>query len=367
MGNMYIPIKVLLDTSKIEYIISPYCAKGALEQGIRHSPEFACLPFKTVLADFIYGLENGAEFVLFGNGCGQCRFGYYGNLHEEILKGLNYKMTFISLEVNNMSPKNIYNRIKTLTKGKSTFNIAKGIIFALQTVFTVDKLSAMARYTRCREIRKGQTDNIMLRFHKEVQKASGYKNINKIISRARKNLKQVRLDKKYKPLKISVVGEIYVGAHPLTNFEIEKKLGNMGVEVYTSLSISHWILEHFVKKLLPFKIRNKSLEAGKEFIKTNDIGGHGIYTVGDSILSAKKKFDGVVHIYPFTCMPEIVAQAAFSEIQNKYGIPIMTLIIDEMTGEAGYITRLEAFVDMIRLRKEALEGPRVYNLKAPFS
>jgi predicted nucleotide-binding protein (sugar kinase/HSP70/actin superfamily) len=31
----------------------------------------------------------------------------------------------------------------------------------------------------------------------------------------------------------------------------------------------------------------------------------------------------------------------------------MTLMIDEQTGEAGMATRLEAFVDMVRRRKEA--------------
>lgn len=64
-------------------------------------------------------------------------------------------------------------------------------------------------------------------------------------------------------------------------------------------------------------------------------------------------FDGVVHIYPLTCMPEIVAQSTFNEVQKKYNIPIMTLIVDEMTGEAGYTTRLEAFIDMILMKKKA--------------
>ena len=32
-------------------------------------------------------------------------------------------------------------------------------------------------------------------------------------------------------------------------------------------------------------------------------------------------------------------------------IPILPLIMDEQTGKAGYITRLEAFVDLMRRRK----------------
>jgi predicted nucleotide-binding protein (sugar kinase/HSP70/actin superfamily) len=51
-------------------------------------------------------------------------------------------------------------------------------------------------------------------------------------------------------------------------------------------------------------------------------------------------------------MPEIVAQSTFSAIYEKYDVPIMTLIVDELTGEVGYQTRIEAFVDMLYLRKK---------------
>ena len=123
------------------------------------------------------------------------------------------------------------------------------------------------------------------------------------------------------------------------------------MEVYNNLSISHWITDHFVKKMLPVRTKNRAHEAGKEFMRTDDVGGHGIHSIGCAILSAKKGYDGVIHIYPLTCMPEIIAQCTFDEVQKKYGIPVMTLIIDEMTGEAGYNTRLEAFVDMLEMRR----------------
>jgi len=52
-------------------------------------------------------------------------------------------------------------------------------------------------------------------------------------------------------------------------------------------------------------------------------------------------------------------------VQKKYGIPIITLIIDEMTGEAGYMTRLEAFVDMIKMRRKPsyFPMPRFFSQK----
>lgn len=353
MGNMYVPIKVLLDTVGIDYVMPPFCTKGPLELGVRHSPEFACLPFKTILGDFIYGLENGADFILFGGGKGQCRLGYYGDLQAEILKSLKYDIEFICLDLTNLTIKEILNRIKPLTEGKSIFTLIKGVALATKTVYMVDRLNELVRYTRCRELVKGQADKVLFQFHRMAQKTTGYKNIVQLLRSTNRTLKKIPINKKYTPLKVSIVGEMYVAAHPYINFDLEKKLGNLGVEVHNNLCISHWITDHFIKKMLPIKQKNKAHEAGKEYMRTDDVGGHGIHTIGCSILSAKKNFDGVIHLYPFTCMPEIIAQCAFSEVQSKYGIPIMTLIIDEMTGEAGYTTRLEAFIDMLKMRKSS--------------
>lgn len=51
-------------------------------------------------------------------------------------------------------------------------------------------------------------------------------------------------------------------------------------------------------------------------------------------------------------MPEIVAERILPALEWDFIIPVLTLIIDEMTGEAGYLTRLEAFVDLLDRRKE---------------
>jgi benzoyl-CoA reductase/2-hydroxyglutaryl-CoA dehydratase subunit BcrC/BadD/HgdB len=61
---------------------------------------------------------------------------------------------------------------------------------------------------------------------------------------------------------------------------------------------------------------------------------------------------------PFTCMPEIVAQNILTRVSKEQGIPILTLISDEHTAEAGVVTRLEAFVDLLaRQQRERLLNP----------
>ena len=115
MGNMYISAKVLLDTIGIKYVIPPKCNKKTMEIGVSHSPEFACLPFKILLGDFIRAIEKGADVILMGGGCGQCRLGYYGDLQSEILRSLGYKAELICLDVGNMTIKGMLEKIRPLT------------------------------------------------------------------------------------------------------------------------------------------------------------------------------------------------------------------------------------------------------------
>jgi predicted nucleotide-binding protein (sugar kinase/HSP70/actin superfamily) len=88
------------------------------------------------------------------------------------------------------------------------------------------------------------------------------------------------------------------------------------------------------------------------------IGGHAQETVGNTILYANKGYDGVIQIYPLTCMPEIVAESILPAVQRDFDIPVLTLIIDELTGEAGYMTRVEAFTDLLVQRKGGNEVGR---------
>lgn len=351
MGNAYISVKVLLDEIGIDYVIPPLFDKKSFEEGIFNSPEFICLPFKKLLGDFLYGLKNGADTILFGGGCGQCRQGYYSDVYKEILDSLGYKYEFININVKKISVKDILSNIKPLVKGKSSAKIMRGVLYALRTCFAVDDLYSLANKIRCREINKGRCDRILKEFINNILKVKGYRAIFGAVKNAKAEMLKIETDDSLMPLKIAIVGEIFIACEPYTNLEIEKKLGSLGVMVRNRVSVSGWIKERFLLNLLPFKPKNRTKEAAFEFMKTDYIGGHGINTVGDSVLSSKEGYDGIIQLLPFTCMPEIIAQSTFNEIQKKYNTPIMTLILDEMTGEAGYMTRLEAFVDMIRMRK----------------
>ena len=50
-------------------------------------------------------------------------------------------------------------------------------------------------------------------------------------------------------------------------------------------------------------------------------------------------------------MPEIVAQNILPKVSREEDIPILSLVLDEQTGKAGYITRIEAFIDLIKRKR----------------
>ncbi|MHB8156897.1 MAG: CoA protein activase, partial [Desulfocucumaceae bacterium] len=82
------------------------------------------------------------------------------------------------------------------------------------------------------------------------------------------------------------------------------------------------------------------------------VGGHGQETLGAAVYYKNSGYDGIIQILPFTCMPEIVAQSILPSFSLDTGMPVMTLIVDEQTGESGFMTRLEAFVDLLAERRE---------------
>ncbi|MEJ2293829.1 MAG: hypothetical protein P8Y23_03590, partial [Candidatus Lokiarchaeota archaeon] len=84
-----------------------------------------------------------------------------------------------------------------------------------------------------------------------------------------------------------------------------------------------------------------------------DIGGECVWVIGEYIDKAKAGFDGFVHSYPFTCMPEVTARTIITnKLKKMYDLPIIYFSFDEQSGQEGFRTRLEAFYDLMEARRE---------------
>lgn len=351
MGNAYVAMKSVLEDLGVEVLVPPPCTKRTLELGTKYSPELACLPLKLNIGNYIESLERGAEVIVMAGGCGPCRFGYYAEVQREILEELGYDFKMIVLERPQGNIRDFIRKIAMITGGKSVFQVLASLKRATQVAVLMDRLEKLSWQIRPRELDSGVVNGIIQRFHNEAVKVEGSKQLTELIEAYKKQICRVEVQKDKDVLKIGIVGEIYTVIEPFVNVGIAEKLGDLGVEVDKSITVSYWVINHLIKEALHLHNKKKIRQASYPYIRSF-VGGHGQESVAHTVIYDREGYDGVVHLLPFTCMPEIVARSALPVISRDRRVPVMTLVLDEMTGEAGYMTRLEAFVDLIRRKKE---------------
>lgn len=70
-------------------------------------------------------------------------------------------------------------------------------------------------------------------------------------------------------------------------------------------------------------------------------------------LLENKQVEGVIYISSFGCgIDSVVSETVERNIRRNSDIPFMLLTIDEHSGEGGFNTRLEAYIDMLKWRKQ---------------
>ncbi len=138
-------------------------------------------------------------------------------------------------------------------------------------------------------------------------------------------------------LKFAVLGFPYTIYDKFVNVDIINKLRKLGIKVLTAEMVPPKILLQQAKKVpknLFWNFSNQVLRAA-------------LYYLDNS------KVDGIIHVTAFGCGPDAMVDKMIElEAKQRGKIPFMSITIDEHTGEAGLMTRIEAFVDMLALRRE---------------
>ncbi|TDX51166.1 acyl-CoA dehydratase activase-related protein [Orenia marismortui] len=133
--------------------------------------------------------------------------------------------------------------------------------------------------------------------------------------------------------KIGVLGHEYIIYDKHISMNLINKLKDMGVEVITAEMLSESCLKDGTSNLskdLFWTLSKNMMGAAYHFFDRNDI-------------------DGIIQLTAFGCGPDsLIGEMIEREAKRRKKQPFMTLNLDEHTGEAGLVTRLEAFVDMIQ-------------------
>ncbi|MDQ7095835.1 CoA protein activase [Desulfosporosinus sp. PR] len=371
MGNAWIAIQALFESLNIEVVVPPVNNKQTLTLGTKLAPEAACLPLKLNLGNYIEASQEGADTIVITGGIGPCRFGYYGEVERQILRDAGYNLEVVTLEPPDGSLKGLAQRIRYLAGTKNSWpSILKALRFAYLKCVALDQVEDLIHAARPRLPDPQETELLYEESKKRLAQAMTVKGVQATVRWLQESIRDRQAKghapgEKHRPLRIGIIGEIYTILDPYTSVGIEEQLGHLGVEVDRSIYLSGWVGNHIFQGLAQGYRSIRSYHSHAKPFLPHFVGGHGQETVGAAVKFAKEGFDGIIQLFPLSCMPEIVAASVLPRVQETYQIPIMTLIVDEHTGQAGIQTRLEAFVDLLerprqkRIAKNTREGVSV--------
>jgi len=352
MGSSWVAFKTLIETLGVDVILPDPVNRNLVKFGVKHSPEFVCFPFKPTLGELKSALDKGADTIIMAIDCGPCRFGFYASVQERILRDVGYKdFRLIPLDQADLLD---FGWVKTLFEvapKKGLFHYSdfvKAVIFFLKKCKYLEDIHTAEGIFRAYEENQGETTDIVENLLHKLDDTNNLKGLRNFKSIIKEDFNNLDIDNSRNPLKVGIAGEIYITLEPYVNLDIRRKLGEMGVELYQSLSLYDWITHK-----LHVNFHRKWLEHLAEPYIPMDIGGECVWVIGQYIDNAKAGLDGFVHQYPFTCMPEVTARTVITNhLKKKYDLPVIYFSFDEQSGIEGFRTRLEAFVDLMNSRRK---------------
>jgi predicted nucleotide-binding protein (sugar kinase/HSP70/actin superfamily) len=346
MGTLSIILETLLTEAGHTVLTPPANSKAALELGARHSPETVCLPFKLNLGNFIQALDAGADTILTCGGFGPCRLGYYAEIQREILRDCGYSFDLIVVEPTPASVWQAVRRVAVVGGWRRTWQAFR---LAAAKLTALDAVERAACSWRPRTAVPAEVDAITGAASAAIAAAVRPDEAAAATDACRRQLGRLPA-RPGQPLKLGLVGEIYVTLEPLANQDIVRRLGHLGAEVRHTMLLGDYLRGHILRQKAATAELAEIHRLAAPYLG-HFVGGHGVKSVGNAVRLARAGFDGIVHLFPFTCMPEVIAKNILPAISAVEGIPVLSLAVDEQTGDAGLVTRLEAFLDLLAYRR----------------
>ena len=345
-ANYNAPIRYLLENGLgVRCILPPRLTHRTLDIGAKYSPDFVCTPFKILLGNMIEALEAGADTLVMVYGI--CKLGYYGELQEQILRDLGYDFDFVNLtEYDTGKLKDLFKAAKYVNPNVKFRKVLKTLLEAVKMADYIDAVTS-EYYKSCGfETKKGAYKKAYETFIANMYSANSKAEIEHAYKKVRNAFSQIPISKPSQPLRVGVVGEFYTAMDSFSNFDVEQKLADMGVEIHRWMNVSNMFLHYPGEKNLNVRV--------KEFT-TYQMGPTSTANIRSAKEYAEQGFDGVIHIKSANCTPEIDVMPVLQNISSDYKMPVLYLTYDAQTSDVGLMTRLEAFYDMISMRKKVVK------------
>jgi predicted nucleotide-binding protein (sugar kinase/HSP70/actin superfamily) len=296
-------------------VVSQDTNKKILDEGVKNCVEDACLPVKTYVGHVINLKEKDVDYIFIPRIVSVERKKYlcskFLGLPDFIKSLIGDLPPIIDIEINYYKNNDKFTQNEFIKIGR---------------MFGKTKDQSLKAYFKATHQQK--------KFESLLKE--GLTNLEALKVWEGKNL--VKEESNY-DLKIAVIAHPYDIMDEYISMGIIEKLKNMGAQVYT--------MEMLQKDLI---LEGASMLSKEMFWNyERDILGAGLYFL------KQKNVDGVIMVSAFGCGPNSMAEELLERLYKKAKeVPFMLITIDEHSGEAGIMTRLEAFTDLLRFNKKAV-------------
>ncbi|MGE5549971.1 MAG: acyl-CoA dehydratase activase-related protein [Bacteroidota bacterium] len=357
MGAGTVVVQSFLTELGFEVVLPPPTSQETLSLGSRHTPEFACLPLKVNLGNYLQTIGDGVDAVFMAGGIGPCRFGLYGEVQREILRHLGHDLPFIVFEPPRKSLTELTSSVTRFLGMRFWRNLPRATFIGLKKALAIDRVerrvAALAPHLPLASRRRIWDSKRA--FLAGLSQAASVREIDRLFVEKMDEFAALPKEPPEDKLRVKIVGELLVVMEPAINFHLEERLSMMGVEVERTILFFDWIRDNIFYSALGLDWQ-KSLRALAKPYLAHYVGGHGLESVAHTVAAARDGTDGVIQLAPLGCMPEVIAMGILQKAARDKQLPVLSLLLDEHTAETGVLTRLEAFVDLMRNKREIMGG-----------
>jgi predicted nucleotide-binding protein (sugar kinase/HSP70/actin superfamily) len=351
-----------------------------------------CFPCQVTLGDVLYFLMtekdrlgdsfSAGNYVYFmPEADGPCRFGMYNKMQRLVLDRFE---EFRDVPITYVSTKDSYSAEGIMPEEASAiFRKLTYLVVIISDIF--DRIVSRVRPY---EIRPGITDSFMQKAMEavvlEVEKNGASLEFNglfDIVEEVSSTAKTFIDTRQPRRPRIGIIGEIYVRTHPDSNQEIVKVLERMGAEVVVA-SVAEWInyvtydmnreqkrklklavqkldfpsfrdifknlissnIERYYQIIRQNQLYSKALKhidihkdhgisvlekrLDRDRIYSFDIGTEAALSIGAAMELSHEGYNGIVNVFPFTCMPSAICTAVLKPLLNKMRMPYIDAPFD---------------------------------------
>ena len=378
-----------------------------LDLGKRYTSGKECFPCQITLGDILHFLKTeqeklGAAFdpqnylYFLPESDGPCRFGMYNKYQRMVLDTFP---GFDRVKIVSITAKDGYCLEGVIEKDR-LLDFRKADYIA---VVTADIMERLLWRIRPYERKEGITDDFIERSMQEMETFFETHGAVNDFGRILDKLEEITQEAKTlidpsiptKPL-IGIVGEIFLRMHVDSNQHLIRVLERHGAEVVNS-SLAEWVnyitygqlrenkinyrlnlkqlnfgrLKHHLQKIISFsgdlfyqqmrqrqfykratrlidfehdhKVSHLEKLLKQEDIFTFDVTTETCLSVAAILQFVKEGYNGVVNVYPFTCMPSMTTSAIVKPIMNRMRIPYLDTPYDAST-QPGRETAIRTFM-----------------------